>query len=65
MYTTSLQHGFVLLDNSTLELQPIVTEALISRESGAPHIVRKVSVPYTNTGNFYAVISTYHGSKQG
>lgn len=46
-----LQHGFVLLDNSTLEVQPVMTEALTSTDDGAPHIVRRVPIPHSGAGN--------------
>jgi hypothetical protein len=49
--TVFLQHGFVLLENSTLEIQPVVMEALISTDQGAPHIVRRGPIPYTAAGN--------------
>lgn len=53
----------MLLDNSTLEIQPIVTEALTSTESDALHIVRRVPVPHAGAGNVYEVISTHNVSK--
>ncbi|XP_069680135.1 A disintegrin and metalloproteinase with thrombospondin motifs adt-2-like [Periplaneta americana] len=34
-------HGFVILDNSTLEIRPIQAEAAVVVDNGAPHIVRR------------------------
>jgi hypothetical protein len=61
--TVFLQHGFVLLDNYTLEIRPILTEAFVSADNGSPHIVRRVPGLRAGAGNVYAIKSAHHKSR--
>jgi hypothetical protein len=61
--TVYLQHGFVLLDNSTLEIRPVLTEAFVSANNGAPHIVRRVPGLRAAAGNYRAIKSASHKSR--
>jgi len=61
--TVFLQHGFVLLDNSTLEIRPVLSEAFVSADNGAPHIVRRVPGLHAGAGNVYAIKFPHHKSR--
>ena len=54
------QNGFVLVDNSTLLIQPVTTEPDSYMEQGVLHMVQRVSASTIHTGNS---VSKFYKSK--